>query len=311
MIVIRYCGGLGNQMYQYALQKVLENKYPNQEIKADIFHYNMRKEHNGFELQNYFDLKLNFASSREVRKVYNGLIPNRLIALMPLCIKDKIVEKYQYIYLAIANKINPKKKVYLISDVENNGFNSQVFNINAGNWYVRGLWQNINYFHQYRDELVKAFKLFKELSEEDQVIMNELNNGNVIAVHIRGGDFLNPKFNLCGRDYYTNALKQWEKNTPLCIFTDDVQYAKDLMKGYDIFAVISHPKTDSITDMYMLSLCKNIVVSNSTFAFWGAYLNECKGKKIVCPKYATYNEGKYINYSAPDDWIIVNNRVNE
>ena len=70
MIIVKFCGGLGNQMYQFAMLIALQKKYPKQEIKADISHYMLFEEHNGFELSSYFGIKLNYALYQEVKKVY-------------------------------------------------------------------------------------------------------------------------------------------------------------------------------------------------------------------------------------------------
>lgn len=309
MIIVWYGGGLGNQMYQYALQVVLEHIYPDQEIKMDLFHYNLLNEHNGFELDRLFGINIVKASTKEIRDVYNGLIPKPIFKWFPHRINDSIAHRWQYYYKYIKDKLNPVKARRMISDGFGNTINKKVFNIDGGNWYYKGMWQNLGYFDKYRDILIERFSFNLELGYIDKEIENELINARAIAVHVRGGDFLTTKFNLCSIEYYREAIDKIKTRLPLIVFTDDEKYASQLLHDYPIKKIVSHPVDKSIIDLYMLSISKYIILSNSTFSFWGAYLNRMQDVCVVYPKYLTYDHGKYRKYIGRNSWLLIDNSI--
>ena len=309
MIIIRYCGGLGNQMFQYAVQLALTKKYKNQEIKGENFHYFLENEHNGFELGNYFNIDINLATRKELRKVYNGIIPKSFYKKLPKKIRKFILIKYQYKYLSLMNLIFRRKRKSLITDDKFNNYVDKIDNLNMGNWYLRGFWQRTEYFENYRKDILRAFPLKCTISEEEKKIVKKLENGQYIAVHIRGGDFINPKYNLCDINYYQQALNEINKeNLPLVVFTDDKKYSKELLKKFNVVYYISHDVNNSIADMYMLSMSKKLIISNSTFAFWGAYLSEIIDQEVICPKYATWDGTNYRFFTQRNFWKVVDNR---
>ena len=278
MIVFKYCGGLGNQMYQYAMQIALEQKYTSQTFKIDTSHYRLFKEHNGFELDSYFNIEFSFATDDEIKSVYNGLVPSKWMGKLPFGIRDFIVHKLQWKYLGVRNKIYKKKSLLNIND-ENYPFMQD--KLYTGNWYVNGMWQDYKHFNQCRDAVISKFTMNPKLSDVDVSYLQSLMDGEGIAVHVRGGDFLkaSTQFNLCGVDYYKKGLEQLPE-LPLYVFTDDIEYAKSIFNDKVVRGFISHSSDQSVVDMYMLSKAKYLLLSNSTFAFWGAYLNK-NAKAVV------------------------------
>ena len=304
MIIVKFCGGLGNQMYQFAMLIALQKKYPKQEIKADISHYMLFEEHNGFELSSYFGIKLNYALYLEVKKVYSGLVPNRSYLFLPWKVRDFIVHQFQWKYNSICAKLHPNVAKWTVTE-HNWKENKEL--LSSGDWYINGMWQNTEYFQEYQKDIISAFNMNPKLSETDSEDVRILKSGEVIAVHVRGGDFLNGKtFNLCGKKYYNKALSKFAEKKPLYIFTDDSAYAQELLCDYKIAGIVSHSIDESIKDMFMMSLAKNLVISNSTFSFWSAFLN-MNADKIICPRYATKNVEGYTNACFKSDWDIIDN----
>lgn len=304
MIIVKFCGGLGNQMYQFAMLIALKEKYSNQVIKADISHYKLFEEHNGFELDTYFGIQLNYASYQEVKRVYPGLTPRKSCLFLPWSVRDYIVHKLQWKYNSICEKLRPtiaKKTITESNWDEKNKL------LGTGDWYLNGMWQNTEYFQEYQKDIIAAFDMNPEIDETDSEIVRQLKNGDAIAVHVRGGDFLRGNtFNLCGKEYYNEALSHFSEIKPLYIFTDDGLYAKKLFNNYKIAGIVSHNINESIKDMYMMSQAKKLVISNSTFSFWSAFLN-MNAEKIICPRYATKNENGYTNACFKSDWDIIDN----
>lgn len=306
MIIVRYCGGLGNQMYQYAMQVVLEEKYPQQTFKADLFHYNLLNEHNGFELDKYFNLKINVANYKEVRRVFNGLIPRKIYRVLPINCRKKIAYKYQNKYWTLRNRIYPNRNTHVIQDNSIDSFYGK--DLTHGDWYIRGMWQNLAWFDQYRDRIVNKFLWDIMLNDAEQKILEELKQGDAVAIHIRGGDFLNPTYNLCDANYYNNAYNLIDKpSKPVYIFTDDKEYAESMFKSLKIKGIVSHDLDNSIKDMYMMSQSKYLIISNSTFSFWGAYLNTNINGTIVAPEFAIFNGKSYNKFPIRKEWKLVYN----
>lgn len=308
MIIIRICGGLGNQMFQYSMYLTLKQKYPNQTIKTETFHYFLENEHNGLELEKLFNITLNNATKKELRKIYNGIIPSKKYEKMSPKLKKFILNKFQYKYLSLLNHLKKKKAKSLILDSENNEYLEKIDNLEIGDWYLRGFWQRTEYYENIRPLLMKTFPLNCNLNSQEKKILKELKEGKYIAVHVRGGDFINPKYNLCHKEYYKDAISKFQNiEKKLIIFTDDKNYAKTLLKEFNISIILSHGIEKSLIDMYMLSHAKNIIVSNSTFSFWGAYLSNISNQKVVAPKYASFDGKNYRFYPSRKNWIIINN----
>ena len=98
MILIRYRGGLGNQMFQYAFQLAVQQKYTDVSVLADLSHYTLNHEHNGFELQKYFGIELQTAKENEIRKISPYYVPSSLACKLPVAARNFLTEHYQYRY---------------------------------------------------------------------------------------------------------------------------------------------------------------------------------------------------------------------
>lgn len=308
MIIIRFCGGLGNQMFQYAMYLSLKQKYPNNVVKAEIFHYNIENEHNGFELTKVFNLDIDYATKKELRKVFNGIIFDEKYSCFPPIIKSFLLKSFQNRYLSLANRVFVQKSKMLIFDDPENRFVKKINQLENGNWYLRGFWQRTDYFEKIRNCILKSFNLTCKLSKNDLELCNLLLSGKCIAVHVRGGDFISPKYNLCDFSYYSKALKKIKSSLPLIVFTDDVNYAKNLFQKFTVKAFVSHDISKSKIDMYMMSMSKKIILSNSTFSFWGAYLSTIKNQCVIAPKYASLDGTIYRLFPKRNSWIIVDNK---
>lgn len=309
MLIIKYCGGLGNQMYQYALQYALSVKYPNETIKADLNHYNLLDEHNGFELGKYFGIDVPSATKAEIKNVYNGFVPNYWMKRLPYKFRYSIAHKYQYIYLKVRNLVFRNKYDKTINGHGHNIYSDVLFHLNKGDWYINGLWQNLKYFDDHRNELKKIFKLERILESRDQKILEKIKLPNSVSIHVRGGDFKKSKFDICSEGYYREAIEIIKKdvqNPQYFFFTDDVDLVETIFSDINNKIIISHPVHESILDMYMMSCSYNNIISNSTFSFWSAYLKEEDYGIVIAPKYSIIDSKGAYEFSIPDEWVALN-----
>lgn len=315
MIIVAYMGGLGNQLFIYSMQTVLEILYPNQKVKADIHHYNLFNEHNGFELNEYFDIDFDFATKKESAHIFDGFVcPDWMSRVqIPRSIRWRIATTGQRFYIAVKRRLQRQNRT--IRDLPNIGFNSKIFDLPDGDWFFWGLWQSVDYFEVYAKEIRNRLRFRLNIDSKDKKIIEKLTEGDLIAVHIRGGDFVNPMYQLCKKEYYEKASDRIERRSHIrkryCVFTDDTDYAKTVLPQGMIEVIVSHPKDQSIIDMYMISCARYTILSNSTFAFWGAFLNKNDNADVVAPRYSYYKDGQYALFPRLKNWEIVDNNYSK
>lgn len=160
------------------------------------------------------------------------------------------------------------------------------------------------------DDIRKVLKFKKEITEQGDFIWKEMNlQKQTVSVHFRRTDYLVMSSLNLTLDYYKKAMAYFDrKDMVFLVFSDDIEEVKQL----DFFAdcdVIYMPAHSAGTDMYLMTKCDHNIIANSTFSFWGAYLNGNEGKTVVCPHDfigkecvdSLYLNGNYY----PQNWIAV------
>ena len=106
---------------------------------------------------------------------------------------------------------------------------------------------------------------------------------NTTSVHIRRGDYLKLSdiFSLCSKEYYINAMRKLE-NQKFIFVSDDIKWVKQNFKGDNIFY---SELNDDILDLTLMTMCSNNIIANSSFSWWGAFLNKNKNKQVFAPEY--------------------------
>ena len=113
---------------------------------------------------------------------------------------------------------------------------------------------------------------------------------NSVSIHIRRGDYLEVSDvygGICTPQYYEKAMKQMEKWHPDChffVFTNDVKWVKENYSGKNLTVVEGNDEDTGYIDMYLMTKCKHYILANSSFSWWGCYLNPSKDKKVIAPK---------------------------
>lgn len=297
MKIVNIVGGLGNQMFQCALSIALKNEYPNEEVYIDTSHFNyiiLKKlgpvnMHNGYEIDSLFkNFNIPIASRNQIAKVAY-YVPNFLFS--------RIIEK----------RLPPKKTMF--REKRNYEYCSDVFK-QKGDTYYDGYWQCSKYFEKHKNEILEAFN-FPKLNAFSKKKEEELVNCESVAIHVRRGDYLkDPEFGgICGLGYFSSAiLKLKEELLPykFYIFSNDTKWCEEnlapLLDGYDICYMEGNRGKDSVYDMYLMSKCKHMIISNSSFSWWGAFFN-CQGGKIIAPKPWVDRDGETDIYGK--GWIVI------
>lgn len=308
MIVIKYRGGLGNQMFQYAFQLAVQKRYSETEILGDISHYRMQEEHNGFELEKVFHLSILQPNDKKLRSLSPYYVPSNCYDRLPEKIKYSIAHNFQYKYYDIKRK---RKTEGYYKQQYHNSYEEQVFVLPLSHdWYLDGLWQDIRYFKDCEDEVRKAFHLnnVSQFNTCDLEYISQIEKENSVGIHVRRGDFVNSKFDICSMEYYKDAVKKAMgqiENPKFFIFTDDIKYVKEEFSWLIDKTIIQHDINNSICDMEMLSKCHHKIISNSTFAFWSAWLGKQHKALIIAPKNSIVKADKKYELRTPTNWIQI------
>ena len=297
MICIKFGGGLGNQMFQYGMYLLMRKLYPKAKIKIDLDSYKYAHFHTGFDLKRVFAVE----------------IPNYNL-------KNKY-SKVEYYYYNI--RVNLKKIFCSLNIMgvksfngDNPHVNPELFHLNAKRYnYLYATWESEYYISQVKDEVFKAFKFKPFRMDKNIMIQKDMLDNYSVSLHIRRGDYLNSPFvALAETDYYVKALEYikdlGKEKLKLFIFSDDIEWCRNNLNIADVSSVYINWNNglDSFEDMHLMSLCKCNVIANSTFSWWGAFLNQSKSPLVICPK-QYYKDIEYnnvfIDYHYPKSWILI------
>lgn len=296
MKIVNIIGGLGNQMFQYAFALSLQKKTEDK-VYIDISHFNhilvkkirSANLHNGFEIERVFpNAHLEHAKWHQLIKI-TWYCPNYLIS--------RVVRKFL-----------PKRKNEVIQKVlEYFEYQPNVYSI-KGNAYFEGLWSSAKYYKPIQKILIQVFA-HPKATGQNAAYITEMEGTNSVGIHVRRGDYLmEPDFrDICEIDYYKKAIdfiiSDGEKHI-FYVFSNDMSWCKShlqpLMSNSDIRYVTNNVGNQSCWDMHLMRHCKNLIIANSSFSWWAAFLKDNKGK-VIAPK-------KWVNREAifdvwDEDWI--------
>lgn len=294
MIITQLNGGLGNQMFQYALAKVLAT-------------------------QNNDDLYLDLSPFTDTK---NGDTP-RTYGLSIFGINNPECSTYDRIRLGDENPILKMINRTLGTSFDTtpsslvkerqHAFDPKVLEL-KGDLYLRGFWQSEKYFLKYRDLILETFSFKKKLSKKSVELLKKIEIRNSISVHVRRGDYANnpstKKYHgLCGLGYYRRAvalIKKLSINPTYFVFSDDPEWCKSNLElpGKTIF--VSHNKgSHSWEDMRLMSACKHHIIANSSFSWWGAWLSRYPDKIVIAPKKWVADPRVQMPDIIPEGWVTI------
>lgn len=282
-------GGLGNQMFFYAFSLYLKDKKIPSYLVWD--EYAFTKQHNGVELYEAFNISIGLLTRIKI----NFLIKINKSSL-PFAFKRILgrVSKYRYLSINVYTQTTPYSYDNILSITEDKKI------------FVDGYWQNHQYVNSIKDILLETFE-FKLPSNFSKDYLNKIRNCNSVSLHIRRGDYLDPQFAnlnvIKSNDYYTRAIELIKEkiSSPLFfIFTDDVAWAKKEFISKDFVFIEGNVNKLAYLDMYLMSQCKHNIIANSTFSWWGAWLNRNASKIVIAPDYWTLEV--LSSQFCPPDW---------
>lgn len=260
MRLIKMTGGLGNQLFIYAFYMQMKCLHPNTRIDlSDMMHYHV---HHGYELHRIFPtLPYNeFCINQKLKKVIEFLFFKTLL------------ERKQD--LSTLRAFFCKRLWPLI--------------------YFKGFYQDERYFKPIEADVRRAFTFNPELcNEQTKALAARITaDPKSVSLHVRRGDYLQPSVwrntgCVCQEPYYRDAIKAMSarvSNVRFYVFSDDIEWARaHLPLPTDTVFVSHNSGFDSWQDMYLMSLCRHNIICNSTFSWWGAWLNAHSDKTVMAP----------------------------
>ena len=175
-------------------------------------------------------------------------------------------------------------------------------NIGINDYYLDGYWQSEKYFKETSQELKGDFEISdKILCKISDILLGE----NNVSIHVRRTDYLNSNgvHPILNTDYYKSALNILNRYDYIYVFSDDIEWCKTHL---DFSNMVFIENFNEIESLYLMSLCNNNIIANSTFSWWGAWLNNNKGKKIFSPK-KWFGDHVKLNTKdiIPIEWITI------
>lgn len=293
MIIVKLHGGLGNQMFQYAVGRKLSllNKT---ELKLDLSFLLDRTPRPNFTYRDYnlniFNLNIEFATQKEIKP---------FISYLDSRIKRKI---YTYLFLGRNNKYIDEKQFTCDPDILKL----------TGNLYLDGYWQTEKYFSDIKNILCNDFTIKIPQDKKNQEMTKIIKNTNSVSLHIRRGDYIENKqiynvHGICDLDYYYNCINLFLKklkNPHFFIFSDDHQWAKENLKLDCPMIFIDHnDASKNYEDLRLMSQCRHNIIANSTFSWWGAWLNQNHHKIVYAPQKWFSDSSRNTKDLISDQWI--------
>jgi hypothetical protein len=300
MIVVKLFGGLGNQLFQYAFGKKLSLK-TNQKLYLEI--------ESGFKNDSY-QRSYNLSPF----KVQENLLKNDPISLdmHHLSIDKKHWQGKVKNYLLGLKRYN-----WQLIREKNLEYDASIEAIKKHS-YLDGFWQSENYFKDVREEILKEFQLKAPLKNENALISKKMSEVVSVSLHIRRmhglelpGQHHHKIHGGLDFAYYQKAIDivaAQHPNLELFVFSDDIEWAKENFKSrFPVEFMSQNDDAHNYLDLILMSHCKHQIIANSTFSWWGAWLNQNPEKIVIAPKiwFVDQEMNAQTRDLIPRDWLRI------
>ncbi|MEI7620361.1 MAG: alpha-1,2-fucosyltransferase [Candidatus Falkowbacteria bacterium] len=290
MIITKLTGGLGNQMFQYAVGRaVAERNKTNLKIDLSGYEHQIGITPRQYELF-LFNIQEDFSTLEENKKI-KGLELNGFL--------KRLLNKL-HVRLGSSN--------YIIEKHHN--FDPTILKLEDG-VYLEGYWQTEKYFSDIADIIRLEFTLKDKYNNLNPEILNKIDSYNSVSMHIRRGDYVSNQetseyHGICSLEYYRKAISLIAEKSPnpvVFIFSDDLKWCEENLK-ID-WPIVFVEGNKGYEDLIMMSRCKHNIIANSSFSWWGAWLNNNPSKMVIAP--AEWFADKSINTTdvVPESWTKI------
>lgn len=285
MIVVRLSGGLGNQLFQYAAGRRLAQRRQ-AELVLDLGWYERtprRDTPRDYELAHY-PIQARIASGTEKLwcRLHEGPVLRRL---------DRLPRRWRH----------RREKGF--------AFDPAVLEL-PNDVYLDGYWQSYRYFDDIAALIQSELTPLAPMGPRDEELAGRIRATNSVAVHIRRGDYVtnaaaSRAHGLCSAEYYDRALSRIAAavDPHFFVFSDDPAWARSSMKFPGPFEVIDHNGPErAFQDLRLMAMCKHQITANSSFSWWGAWLNANPAKIVLTPA-QWFVKVPNTSSLCPSDWL--------
>lgn len=287
MVITRIYGGLGNQMFQYAIGRSISLQKKTM-LKMDISSFS------SYKLRNYklsvFNIEEKFAKQSE----------------LPLLITEK--NYFKKSCLQLVNKLIPTSKRLVIYE-QDSITNADCL---AQNVYLIGYWQSEKYFKKDANQIRQDFAITKKLTPSAKNWLKQIKSTLSVSLHVRRGDYVSDfktsqRYNIDLTRYYRKSmaiLKQKVNKPVFFVFSDDYKWVQGAFSGKQNIRIVSDNKLQDYEELYLISKCQHNITANSTFSWWGAWLNNSPDKIVLTPRH-WYKDQPTSPELIPNKWIKI------
>jgi hypothetical protein len=288
MVVSQLLGGLGNQLFQYAMGRAIATR-------------------------NRTCLKLDISKFDEYRL--------RPFALRHFAIEGEVLTLAERRRLGISAErrsrlgrlVSRLSRVRSIRVVRERAFGFDPAALNAAApCYLEGYWQSPKYFAAVEEAIRKEFRFREALTGKSQEAAAKITDAVSVSVHVRRGDYAsnvvtNKYHGTCSPEYYAAAecrLLDELGALTLFIFSDDPDWAEHNLRFKSRTVLLRHNGPDrDYDDLHLMTLCRHHILANSTFSWWGAWLCQAPGKLVIAPKTWFRDPALSADDLLPTEWI--------
>jgi glycosyl transferase family 11 len=274
-IVVRTMGGIGNQLFQYAAGRYLA------------------KRHGASLRVTPESLRVNpFASSSSAPR--RLLLPKFGVKapIKRLSFMDRLMTSRRPTLALPARLLQARRGIQVIRQAPETSLFHQELDIKPDiqTAYVVGYWQDYSIVSQVESELRREFVMIEPLRGKNLEVATQIRQAEApVSIHLRRGDyafFFGPNMQL-SMDYYENAIARmlcFDRRSTFFVFSDDPEFARAWAWSNPRLTVVAHNDAACAhEDLRLVSLCRNHIIANSTFSWWGAWLNPRRDKRIIAP----------------------------
>lgn len=295
MIIVKLMGGLGNQMFQYAAARHLACRYDT-ELKLDISFLEQFAADctpRRFVLKS-LNINAAIASPREVDDL-TGQGKSRL---------DTLLIRFR----RVAEGKGFQPQIYREPHFH---FDPAFLNTPDGS-YLEGYWQSEKYFQDISDLVRREFVVRDPMYGENLGISEQIRTTNSVSLHVRRGDYVSNRVTrethgVCGMDYYQRCIAEISKAVVaphFYLFSDDPLWVAEHVRLSFPMTLIDHNRPENgHEDLRLMSLCRHNIIANSSFSWWGAWLNANPGKIVIAPHRWFYAPSIDSSDVLPSSWI--------
>jgi hypothetical protein len=284
-------GGLGNQFFQYALGRrlSLERQVP---LKLDISWFATQSKRT-YQL-NHYKINAELTEPKEIQDITHSTQ----------------LDLFSH-FFCLFQRFLPNYHRRLINE-NGSGFDPNILRA-SNNVCLVGYWQSEKYFKQIEYIIHDELRLREELHPINASIMKQIRTCRAVSLHVRRGDYLEPNylhyFYHCDPGYYRKAMDLILHNFPdvhFFIFSEDLEWAKHNITTETNISYVENNQLDRDWEtVYLMSQCQHHIIANSSFSWWGAWLNQNPDKIVIAPEiWLTSHKLSGVD-RIPEKWIQI------